>query len=139
MLARPEPVLRVAHEELREEHSAGSGHVGGEEEGDLARVDAEYASLELLLVVCTRAPRDDMWRDNSLVMSEGTVRAGTYYAAQVTMLHQLLTRSSCLSLEKKGGPPVTISKMSTPYDQKSAASSWPFLRITSGAMQKSVP
>ena len=44
-----------------------------------------------------------------------------------------------MSAEKNGGPPVTISKMSTPNDQKSAAASWPFLRITSGAMQNSVP
>ena len=47
--------------------------------------------------------------------------------------------SSALSAEKNGGPPVTISKMSTPNDQKSAAASWPFLRITSGAMQNNVP
>ena len=29
--------------------------------------------------------------------------------------------------------------MRTPNDQKSAEASWPFLRMTSGAMQKSVP
>ena len=54
LLARSEPMLGVAHEELREEHSAGGGHVGGEEEGDLARVDAEYAPLELLRDVACR-------------------------------------------------------------------------------------
>ena len=42
-------MLGVAHEELCEEHAAGGGHIGGEEEGDLRRVDAEYAPLELLL------------------------------------------------------------------------------------------
>jgi hypothetical protein len=49
LLARPKPMLGVAHEELCEEHAAGGGHIGGEEEGDLRRVDAEYAPLELLL------------------------------------------------------------------------------------------
>ena len=40
LLAPPQPVLGVAHEELREEHATRGGHVRREEEGDLRRVRA---------------------------------------------------------------------------------------------------